>query len=202
MLEKAKSKLNGINNATIHNALVTDLPLKDCSFDVVISTQVIHHLDDEKTCTTRERGIQMFREVQRVLKQNGIFIINTTFPYQYELGYWYSDFIPKAIQIFNKKLPSQDQLEKMIDTSDMTLISMEYLEDPLMGSDYLNPRGPLFKKWRDGDSGFAVLDDDEIDEMMQEIKKKIEDGTIDKFIEKKELQRKKVGQSTFIICKK
>eukprot|EP01080_Neovahlkampfia_damariscottae_P008340 gene8340-164_t len=203
MLEQAKKKMKDLSNVKIHQGLVTSLPMKENSYDIVITTQVIHHLDDEKNYSTRENATKMFKEVQRVLKPNGRFIINTTFPKQYELGYWYSDFIPNTIKIFNEKLPSQKQFEEMIETSQLNLISMNKLEDSLMiGYDYLNPKGPLNKEWRDGDSGFSVLSDEQIDQMILQIQMMIDDNTIIEFLKKKEELRKKHGQSTFIICKK
>jgi SAM-dependent methyltransferase len=201
MLETAKRKLKHAKNAKFYLGSVTDLPMEDSSFDVVISNQVIHHLEDSSTYSTRVNTYQMFREVKRVLKFGGIFIINTTFPDQYKLAYWYADFIPKTIEIFNKKLPSLQEYEKIIKSVDLKIVSVDVLVDPLIGNEYFNPKGPLFKEWRDGDSGFSVLDDSEIESMMNDIEKKNNDGSIQKFIEEKEIERMKLGHSTFIVCK-
>jgi len=62
------SELIGQSNVAFHQATVPPLPFGDGSFDCVISFQVIEHI---------ERDAETVREVERVLRPGGCFILTT-----------------------------------------------------------------------------------------------------------------------------
>lgn len=68
MLKVTKEKTKGFNNITIKEGDVTSLDFEDNSFDVVVSVNVLFNLDKP------EKAIQ---ETNRVLKNNGSFIVST-----------------------------------------------------------------------------------------------------------------------------
>lgn len=57
-----------------HIASAHELPFPDASFDVVISVNVLEHIDDP---------VRLFAEVRRVLKPGGVFIAHTPNRYHY-----------------------------------------------------------------------------------------------------------------------
>ena len=69
--------------------LELDNTFEENSFDVVIMTQVIHHL----TPDTHEQAIA---NIARVLKPGGTFWINTTTPHQAMNGFWWTQIVPNA----------------------------------------------------------------------------------------------------------
>lgn len=71
MLKAAAHHCSHITNATFHkgDAYQSNLPAHE--FDIVLQRALIHHLDDLEMC---------FKEVARVLKPNGIFIVQDRTP--------------------------------------------------------------------------------------------------------------------------
>ena len=68
MLEKAKKKLNKLDNVEFARADITNLGYDDCSFDKVVAGNVIHLLDDP---------FSALKELQRVCRVGGQLIIPT-----------------------------------------------------------------------------------------------------------------------------
>ncbi len=68
MLKRAKKKCKKFNNVEFMNANIMKLDFDDNSFDVVISANVIHLLDDP---------VKAINELDRVCKENGKIIIPT-----------------------------------------------------------------------------------------------------------------------------
>ena len=64
-------------DSRIIKASISSLPFDNCSFDVVFACDILEHLSDD----TLVKGMQ---EIRRVLKNNGILIINT--PYYEDLN--------------------------------------------------------------------------------------------------------------------
>lgn len=62
------------NNLSFHVGSTSNIPLEDNSIDVVVSFETIEHHDEHE---------QMFKEIKRVLKANGILIISSPDKYFY-----------------------------------------------------------------------------------------------------------------------
>ncbi len=82
---------------------VCQLPFGDNSFDVCIMIIMIHHL-------CKDKRIQAFKEVNRVLKPNGILIIKTASheDLEYRIS---SRFFPEALSIDKKRYPTIQSLK-------------------------------------------------------------------------------------------
>lgn len=88
------------------NALIGDvcqLPFEDNSYDVCIMIIMIHHL-------CKDKRIQAFKEVYRVLKPNGVLIIKTASheDLEYRIS---SRFFPEALSIDKKRYPTIQSLK-------------------------------------------------------------------------------------------
>ena len=66
LLAEAKKNNQKYDNLTFKESYVEKLPVEDESFEVALMVRVAHHLEDLNT---------MIKEVQRVLKPNGFFIM-------------------------------------------------------------------------------------------------------------------------------
>ena len=72
----------------------------------------------------------------------------------------------------------------------------------LQGPSYFDPRGPLKKSFRDGDSTWALLSEQELQTTLEQIRTLNEDGGITQYLDEREKRRNRVGQTTFIFARK
>lgn len=205
MLEKAKRKmkLNKIKNVKLKHGSMTKLPFKKNEFDSIITIQTLHHLSSNNSSFPEELLNHTIAEVNKILKPEGIFIINMSTHYQIKNCFWWAQFIPNAIDKVMNKHPTQKLLlESLIENEFHILGVYEYLEEVLQGEQYYDPMGPLNKEFRDGDSTWSLATEDELKNALIEIKRLNEDGEIHKIIKNCDINIREAGQSSFIICQK
>ena len=82
-----------------------------------------------------------------------------------------------------------------------TIAKWTNLESTL-SNDYFDENGPLKKKWRDTDSMWALVDENELKEVKKKVTQLINENKMKNHIKKEDRKRLKYGQSTFIISKK
>merc|ERR1712166_276127 len=105
MLEQATAKLSSHKNVTLTEGSVLDMSQFDNeSFDVVIMTQVLHHLAPETHLTA-------LKEISRVLQKGGIFWMSTCTPAQAQSGFWFALLIPYACNKCAARYTSIPQFE-------------------------------------------------------------------------------------------
>merc|ERR1711976_500442 len=78
------------------------LPFPDCSFHVVTMNQVAHHFPkdgDYAFC------LKVFKEISRVLKPGGAFVLNTSTPEQQRDAFWWMSLFPNASNAMSKRFP-------------------------------------------------------------------------------------------------
>lgn len=133
---------------------VLNLPFKDKSFDTVIMFNVAHHLSVDSLEKSRKNVNQAFKEINRVLKKDGTFLLLENCPtFFIKLGidltyeFWYSLFIK-----FDKPLPyflSADQIRRFLENQKLRpvgTISMDWSEkvyQPIMP--WFSPPGWLWE---------------------------------------------------------
>lgn len=98
MLTIAKDKLNGKITLTQSNAEI--LPYQKNYFDYVICNQAYHHFISKKSA---------FAEVYRVLRQNGIFYINSIYPFLMKNS-WVYNYFPKIYDKDRKRFWKKDKI--------------------------------------------------------------------------------------------
>lgn len=206
MHEIACSKFEGVPNVQIDKGSITELPYDDATFDGIMSNHVIHHLDSGKGGKSAENYPHLrkfIQEAYRVLRPNGILIINTCSHRQQKDGYWWADLIPEAIQRVIKKFPPISVIEALyreIGFSEINRIVPYY--SVLQGANYLDPKGPLKKEWRSGDSTWALATDSELSRAINRVKGMNRNKSISAYLKLREDLRKKTGQTTLICGKK
>jgi hypothetical protein len=72
----------------------------------------------------------------------------------------------------------------------------------LQGESYFDPRGPLRKEWRDGDSIFALATEDELDRVREKVLEMDSSGVLSSYIEAHDRRRKAIGQTTFVMAQR
>ena len=75
-------------------------------------------------------------------------------------------------------------------------------DEVLQGEQYLDPKGPLSPAWRAGDSSWSLATEEELAKALDEVRSRIEDGSMAAFINDREKLRAELGQTTFLIARK
>ena len=203
MLEVASEKLKPFldeGRIAFHQSKIDDLPFADGIFDVVMINQVLHHLDDREDagCPNHKR---LFREFRRVLGANGVLVINTCSQKQLQHAYWYYTLIPEAATALWKRYLPVDVLIKLLSESGFSCQGRFVPLDALFyGEDYFDPRGPMKIRWRNGDSAFSLITQQELDRACDRLRDLDARGELPRFVEHHDRRRKSIGQVTFILA--
>ena len=201
MLQEARAKLREEEEAgriQFHESSVTDLPFEDNSFDAAMVNQVVHHLGDTPETEFRHlRGL--IGGLSRVLRPGGRFVLNHCSQEQLRDAYWYYDLIPKARDNFLQRFASLDVLRGFLAEAGFsdpeTFVPVDAV---CQGKTYLDGRGPLTKTWRDGDSIWALVDDQELAHALERVRAMEAAGELEAYVQKHDVQREKIGQITFL----
>ena len=116
-------------------------------------------------------------------------------------SFWYYRLIPEAAKRFRIKYMSLDRLTRMLGDCGFTvhdrLVPRDYV---FQGNTYFDPLGPLRKEWRDGDSIFALVSDEELENARNKILQMRHRGAFSPFIKEHDKPRQLLGQATFILA--
>lgn len=203
MLNKAKKKYKLYNqkNDDLVRCDISDLPFKDNCFDAVICNQSLHHLDDEDTDFKNHQ--KFFAHTFKVLKQNGLLIINTITHEQLEDGVWWGKLIKPAVDRMKKRFIPSDYLINLLNKFGFKSIDKVVpISTIIQEKGYFDPNSLNTKEFRDGDSHFSLLTPDELSNMLNHLNTLINNGEIKEYIESRDLLRQKIGQFCYIIAKK
>ena len=138
-----------------------------------------------------------------MLAPGGTLIIQTCSPAQYRHGYWYAALIPEAIdRALVRYIPLKLLEESMIEVGLRPGGRLVPLDEVLQGEAYLDPRGPTRRGWRDGDSSWAIVEEEELARALGEIERMLADDSINAFLAEREERRREHGQATFVIGRK
>lgn len=157
MLSVARKKLPA--NVRLSEAKATDLPFKAGEFDLVMNTQVVHHLSSPGSDFDE---IKTFvKECARVLRPGGKLYVNFCTPEQAANALWFNPLIPKASAEVAKRYPTS---KFMLDAAAQAGFSSARLVVPLTDRlqeppASLDPNDPLPKSLRDTDSTWGLAED-------------------------------------------
>jgi SAM-dependent methyltransferase len=203
----AKKRFADDPNVQIDQGSITELPYADESFDGIICNQVLHHLDPGESDDADSEGFpnvrSFFREAFRVLRPHGVLVINTSSHQQHRDGFWWAALIPAAIDRVVPRFPSIDRFRNISEqTGFVGFATAVPLEEVLQGKQYLDPAGPLSAAWRAGDSSWSLTTEEELARATNNVTSMLDDGSMDAFMEERELLRAKIGQTTFLVARK
>lgn len=186
---------------------ITELPHADESFDGIVCNQVLHHLDhgvDEGASADDFPNVErFFREAFRVLRPDGIVVINTSSHPQHRDGFWWAALIPAAIERMLRRFPSIESLKDIARRTGFVDSELHVpLAEVLQGEQYLDPKGPLSAAWRAGDSTWSLVTEEELPQALNRVTSLLKDGRMVAFLEEREQLRAKIGQTTFLAVRK
>ncbi|XP_060558132.1 uncharacterized protein LOC132718450 [Ruditapes philippinarum] len=177
------------------------MPFDDATFDAILFSQVLHHLDTNDDINESQRFEQLghaIAEAGRVLCQNGTMFIMASTPDDI-MNSWYNHLNMEISRKYVKKFASIHQFLDLFTLTGFTCIQkMKLLGSVLV--DYDNAEGPLNKAWRDSDSYWAIANEKEIKDVEQKINALKKDGKVKDFVEKHDRVHTN-GIATLFVCK-
>lgn len=196
MLSQAKMKHLNDPKVKLIEGSVLKLPFEDSSQDVVIMTQVLHHLNPDKHTFA-------LAEIIRVLKEGGVFWINTQTPHQHMDGFWWTPIIPQASSIVASRFNGEPTFISQLEKAGFNVLSWDINEETLMTyKEYSDIMGPFSKIYRDGDSTWSVASDEELRTGLEWWKNEIKHGRAELFFAEREKKRKIIGQTSSVTSQK
>ena len=203
MLAQAQSKFGNGSHAKFDHGSLLNLPYPDDFFDGIMCNQVIHHLDDPGKTDGFPNVQAMISSAYRVLHPEGVLVFNTCSRQQLLDGFWWADLFPKTVDKMAARIPSIDLTLEMLRIAGFQQEGIIVpLHEILQGPSYFDPKGPLQKSFRDGDSTWALLSEGELHQTLERIRIMNEDGSIVEYLNEREKRRKRIGQTTFIFARK
>lgn len=207
MQQVAKDRFADNPDVQIEQGSITELPFVDETFDGIVCNQVLHHLDPGESNDSDAEGFpnvrSFFTEAFRVLRPNGILVINTSSHQQHRDGFWWAALIPAAIDQMVPRFPSINRLSSIFErTGFVGFETAVPFAEVLQGKQYLDPAGPLSAAWRAGDSSWSLTTEEELASATANVTSMLEDGRMEAFMEEREQQRAKIGQTTFLVARK
>ncbi len=200
MLARARSKFSAQqqNRVEFHQSVIERLPFNSQQFDGIMINQVLHHLDEDPqsgyptTCA-------VLAECARVLKPDGVIVINICSHEQLAQGFWYGELIPDQVSRMQQRHVPLAVLERLLERSGFAYGGRIVPLDALMqGEEYFNARGPLDAVWRSGDSIWSTVPARQMQKIKQRLTELDQTGELDRFVQRCDLARAGVGQMTFV----
>ncbi len=193
MLEKARQR----NCKVIwKNGTAENLPFENALFAGAIASLTIHHWKDVT---------KAFREISRVLKNSGKFVLFTTLPEQ-TAGYWLTKYFPKMMKDSVGQLPTFSEIENALTAANLKIEKTEKyfvrddLEDLFLYCGKHRPELYLREDIRRGISSFSNLaNTDEIKKGLRRLAEDIKNGKIHEVIEN---HKNEIGDYIFIVAGK
>lgn len=200
MIEQARKLLD--STVQIKQGQATQIPFADNSFHTVCMNQVIHHFPNDNNFEYLEN---CFKEVSRVLKPGGSFIINTSTPEQQADAFWWLSLFPKASSRICNNFPPLNIIKTQLRNTGFAVKSDSItvpLEQTLMDENIYLKNGVLSgldSAYRYGDSSWEMANiTGELEQGLAEIENMIKNNSDKEWLLEREKLRVSVGQSTFI----
>lgn len=204
MLAQAREKFQNNSNIRLNLGSILNIPHPAESFDGIMCNQVLHHLCTDKACQENFSPVRrMLAEAYRVLRSQGVLVINTSTCQQLFDGFWWADLIPAAVDQMAKRFPSLELLVSILEETGFTYKgNIVPLDCVLQGENYLDPEGPLKASYRDGDSTWSLVTDKELEQALERVQAMNADGSMTCYLETRENLRRSIGQTTSVFARK
>ena len=201
MLEVAARKLEWAGDrVSFHSSKIDELPFEDATLDGVMINQVLHHLPDD-AAEGFPAHRRVFLEFARVLKPGGVLTVSTCSQEQLRHGYWHYHLIPEAADALrNRYVPIDELLEILDDCGLAHRGTFAPIDATVQGEAYFDPRGPLSKEWRDGDSIWSLVAEDRLNRALSRVRDLDERGDLETYVARNDAPRTHIGQVTVVFA--
>ncbi|MFX1395142.1 MAG: class I SAM-dependent methyltransferase [Promethearchaeota archaeon] len=188
MIEKA---MNKFPNLEYINGNVIYLPFRSDIFNGLYAIQVIHHIKDK---------IIFLKEAYRILRKHGLLAIHTCSHNQINT-YWYTYYFPEGLKIELKRFLDIKELTSLLKKVGFSNIGVKvcYFDTVILNQ---TPEKYLDKNFRNGDSMFALLTEDQIEAGCKKLRKDIKSGVINNVLKDYEKKVDLFGGSSIVYAQK
>nr|VFK18914.1 MAG: Ubiquinone/menaquinone biosynthesis C-methylase UbiE [Candidatus Kentron sp. LFY] len=204
MLSKARQKLGNHSNISLTQGNLLDpLPYGDNRFDGVMCNQVLHHLVTDSHRQTFSEVRPVIEETHRVLRSPGVLAINTSSHHQLFHGFWWADLIPEAVDRISRRFPPIEFIQSILQKTGFRAAGIVVpIDAVLQAGNYLDPMGPVKKRFRDGDSTWSLATKEELQRACERVRTMNEHHKMEDYMKARERLRANTGQTTFIFAHK
>jgi hypothetical protein len=130
-----------------------------------------------------------------------VLTVSTCSQEQLRHGYWHYHLIPEAADALRYRYAPIDELLEILDDSGLEHRgSFAPLDATVQGDSYFDPRGPLSKEWRDGDSIWSLVAEDRLSRALSRIRKLDEGGELEAYAARHDAPREHIGQVTILFA--
>jgi ubiquinone/menaquinone biosynthesis C-methylase UbiE len=200
MYNVAKGKLAKHANVTLYNESILDATT-DEKFDIVLITQVLHHLDDAES---NFKNLKIFIEnASNFLKEDGLLYINTCNPKYVKYSYWFYNLLPeRVVDIYASKYAPLKIIKDSAKKFGLNSYLKQKVEENMMKEFYyFSEFGPLNASWRKSDSIWSLVSEDELDKIKKIVTYNVKNDNMRNYIHSV-ANRNKYGQSVFLVFHK
>ena len=214
MLEQSRKKLTGQPGVEIKCGSITKLPVGDGEADALMSTQVIHLLDNasKQPSDCKSNGewpncIKFLEDAYRVLKpgRNAPIILNVDSQEQMHKSYWFlralDEMGVQSFKEYTSKFIPVDKLTELMQQVGFKLgpiytISNETVFREDVYNDY---DGPFKEEWRNSTSVWCYLTKEDLAFALEKFKEWQLNGRLQEMVKASDESRKMIGSTTFVI---
>ena len=209
MLSKCVEKFKNIDTNVLNSQSIKLLPgdlneafpYKSKMFDVVLLTQVLHHVVNNEYDEDLENIDIVIKNCYNLLNEGSALIITTSTPGQLKYGYWFAKFFPRAIDEMIEKHGDLEWWFNKLRQCGFDDIHSYRIMDFHATTDYLNINGIFDDEWRKCDSLFGLITDLELKTAQHQIRKILSDkNKKNQFLTECEELRENFGHSMALIA--
>lgn len=178
MLQQAKAK-NTKAKLVLGDAM--SMPFHKETFGAAYCIQVLHHMFDK---------YRFISEVYRILQSGGRFVIQSCSHEQLST-FWLYHYFPEGLEIDRIRVPDFNEIQNMLIQADFKDITIHACPFEVVFKE--TPELYLDRKYRDGNSTFSLLTEQQIQEGCERIKQDIRSGKAEKVVATFDRKAEQIG---------
>jgi len=170
---------------------ITSLPFGSETFDGAFVIQVLHHVKQKET---------FLKEAHRVLRR-GTYLTIDSCSHKQMRTFWLYHYFPRGLEVDLARIPDVEDIAYLLERAGFSNIGIEISYSDI-AFHHENPELYLDKSYRDGQSTFHLLSEEEIELGCEKLQKDIESGAVESVIRQFEAKEAKLGGSSIIYGQK
>jgi len=170
---------------------VTTLPFRSGTFDAAFAIQVLHHVKEKELFIT---------EAHRVLKEGACLAIDSC-SHRQMCTFWFYHYFPRGFQVDLARIPDSWEIASLLEGAGFSNIGIEISYQDV-AVHHEKPEQYLDKNYRDGQSTFHLLSEEEVESGCEKLREDIASGVAESVIREFEVKEARVGGSSIIYGRK
>ncbi len=188
MLKRARAKFSDLS---LVRGDVTSLPFKSGRFDAAFAIQVLHHVKDKEL---------FLREAYRVLRKGACLAIDSC-SHQQMRTFWLYHYFPKGLDLDLARIPDCGEIASLLERTGFSDVSTEISYNDI-DVEHERPERYLDKNYRDGQSTFCLISEEDIELGCKTLREDIASGAVESVVRQFEAKEMKTGGSCIIYGQK